>query len=151
MKMRGSFCLIMRHIIHKTIAVMEIGPFTIRDFSKGISDFCDRLFSDKELLGIFAVIIRKDICVCDICFRIKSRRRSIKTENTAGCRDRRCTSPHIIQHRVFCNCMRVRQEQISGFRVIRLNGPEHSDQSFLHQVIHFEQVAGITLFGYLRR
>ena len=37
------------------------------------------------------------------------------------------------------------QEQISGFRVISLNGPEHSDHGFLHQVIRFEQDAGITL------
>ena len=88
MKMRCGFALIMKNIIEKTEAVMEIGTFTIGDFSKGISDFCDRLYSDKELFGIFAVIVREDICVCDICFGIKSRRRSIKTENTAGCRNR---------------------------------------------------------------
>ena len=51
MKMCCSFALIMKNVIEKTETVMETGPFTIRDFSKGISDFCDRLFSDKELLG----------------------------------------------------------------------------------------------------
>ena len=114
MKMCCGFALIMKNIIEKTKAVMEIGPFTIRDFSKGISYFCDRLFSDKELLGIFIVIVREDICVSDICFGIKSRRRSVKTENAARSRNRRCTFPHIIQHRVFCNCLRIGQEQISG-------------------------------------
>ena len=88
MKMRGGFALIMKHTIEKTIAVMKIGPFTIRDFSKGISDFCYGLFSDKELLGIFIVIVREDICISDICFGIKSRRRSVKTENAAGSRNR---------------------------------------------------------------
>ena len=83
MKMCCGFALIMKHIIEKTEAVMKIGPFTIRDFSKGISDFCNCLLSDKELLGIFAVIIRKDICISDICFGIKSRRRSVKTEDGA--------------------------------------------------------------------
>jgi hypothetical protein len=36
MKMRSGFTLIMKHIIEKTEAVMKIGSFTIRDFSKGI-------------------------------------------------------------------------------------------------------------------
>ena len=114
MKMRGGFALIMKNIIEKTEAVMKIGPFTIRDFPKGISDFCNGLLSDKKLLRIFAVIVWENICVSDICFGIKSRRRSVKTENAAGNRNRRCTFPHIIQHRVFCNCLRIGQEQISG-------------------------------------
>lgn len=42
----------------------------------------------KELLGIFIVIVREDICISDICFGIKSRRRSVKTENAAGSRNR---------------------------------------------------------------
>ena len=83
MKMRCGFALIMKNIIEKTEAVMEIGTFTIGDFSKGISYFCDRLFSDKELLGIFIVIVQEDICVRDICFGIKSRQRCINTENAA--------------------------------------------------------------------
>jgi len=81
----------------------------------------------------------------DSCFGIKSRRRSIKTEDAAGSRDCRCAFPHIIQHGIFCGCLRIGQEQISGFRVISLNGPEHSDQGFLHQVIRFKLDAGITL------
>ena len=83
MKMRGGFALIMKNIVEKTKAVMKIGPFTISDFSKGISDLCNCFFPDKELLGIFIVIVREDICVSDICFGIKSRQRCINTENAA--------------------------------------------------------------------
>ena len=64
---------------------------------------------------------------------------------------RRSAHFRIYWHGVFCDCLRIGQEAVSGFRVISLNGPEHPIMAPFLQVIRFEQDAGIALFGYLRR
>ena len=85
MKMCCSFALIKKNVIEKTEAVMEMGSFTIRDFSKDISDFCDRLFSDKEPRGDMMALAAEGIDVHRCLSAFGTEESAVMIEQCAGC------------------------------------------------------------------